>query len=291
MTEITQQDQSLNWQKEFKIDDSTGQSFGSKEGLARLSGVSRQAIQQLLKQVKGGCKQKPPKELESFAGQDFIGGKQLPDILMAAVIQYYSFKGIETAQRTLMAMSAIGLRTYVQKQLNWQLPRVEVAQSLPPKASESPENKATLEALSTVAQTMITSGVSASIAHQWQIEQIGKVLPGLQAGLKAAGAIISAANPANPLPINCNEIGRRVGKYLGLEPAPSAIKINKALEKIGMQRRDEVASKWRLTEAGEKYGDLQSTVVNGYTREHIRWYDEVIELLVSEFTPENTLKQ
>jgi prophage antirepressor-like protein len=157
--------------------------------------------------------------------------------------------------------------------------------------TESPENKATLEALSTVAQTMITSGVSASIAHQWQIEQIGKVLPGLQAGLKAAGAIISAANPANPLPINCNEIGRRVGKHLSLEPAPSAIKINKALEKIGMQRRDEVASKWRLTEAGEKYGDLQSTVVNGYTREHIRWYDEVIELLVPEFTPENTPKQ
>lgn len=162
------------------------------------------------------------------------------------------------------------------------------APALPPQPTESPESKATLEALSAVAQTMITSGVSASIAHQWQIEQIGKVLPSLQTGLKAAGAIISAANPASPLPINCNEIGRRVGKHLGLEPAPSAIKINKALEKIGMQRRDEAASEWRLTEAGKKYGDLQSTVVNGYTREHIRWHDEVIELLVPEFTLEPT---
>lgn len=146
--------------------------------------------------------------------------------------------------------------------------------------------KDALEALSAVAQTMITSGVSASIAHQWQIEQIGKVIPGLQAGLKAAGAMISAANPANLLPINSGEIGRRLGKHLGLEPAPTANKINKALANIGLLYRDEAASKWRLTEAGERYGVLQSTVINGYTREHIRWHDEVIELLVPEFTPE-----
>lgn len=280
MSEITQQDQPLDWQKEFKIDEKTGQFFGSRHGLARLCGVSQPAMSKLINRI--GDNQNTPKELEMFAGKSFRGDNQLPDILMAAVIKYYAFKGVETAQQTLSAFLAIGLRTYGQQKLDW---KPNIAATLLPQTAEPTEVKATLEALAAVATTMLASGVSASIAHQWQIEQIGKVLPSLQAGLKAAGAIISAANPANPLPINCNEIGRRIGKHLSLDPAPSAIKVNKALEKIGMQRRDEVASKWRLTTAGEKYGDLQSTVVNGYTREHIRWYDDVIELLAPEFTP------
>jgi hypothetical protein len=88
----------------------------------------------------------------------------------------------------------------------------------------------------------------------------------------------------NPLPVNCTELGRRLGQYLKLEAAPSAIKVNEALEKIGLQERDPVSRKWRLTEAGKDFGEPQITVINGSPRQHIRWDADVIEKLATEFT-------
>ena len=68
--------------KEFSIDEKTGQGFVSRKGLARLCGVTRQSVQQLLSAI-AQCKQKSPKNLEHFAGQDFTGGNQIPNVLAA----------------------------------------------------------------------------------------------------------------------------------------------------------------------------------------------------------------
>jgi hypothetical protein len=113
---IATQDQPLDWQKEFRIDLATGQVSGSRKGLARLCGVHEKTIRNTVKLVRTKTVSKP---LEPFAGQDFEGA-DLPDVFMMAVVQHYAFKGMETAQQAVMLMGAIGLRTYVQKELGYQ---------------------------------------------------------------------------------------------------------------------------------------------------------------------------
>lgn len=113
---IATQDQPLDWQKEFKVDPITGQVTGSRRALARLCGVRENAIRNTVKLVRNKVISKP---LEPFTGQDFEGA-QLPDIFMMAIIQHYAFKGMEAAQQAVILMGAIGLRTYVQKELGYQ---------------------------------------------------------------------------------------------------------------------------------------------------------------------------
>ncbi len=105
--------------KEFSIDDN-GHGFVSRRGLARLCGVSKTAIQKFLARIQEG-KQTLPKNLEPFAGYDFEGGNlPIPDTIASAIIKYYSRQGLEIAQNTDDALGAIGLRSVIQKTLNYQ---------------------------------------------------------------------------------------------------------------------------------------------------------------------------
>lgn len=106
--------------KEFTIDEK-GRGYVSRRGIARLSGVSRQSIQQLLNTIAQG-KENLSKSLESFTGQAFDGG-YIPDTLATAIIQHYAFSGKVVAQDTLMALGAVGLRVVIQSSLDWEAPR------------------------------------------------------------------------------------------------------------------------------------------------------------------------
>jgi P63C domain len=103
--------------KELTLD-GRGKGFISRRGLARLCGVSHTAINKLVKEIEGG-NQNLPKNLKTFAGQSFEGGNQVDDLLASAIIKYYARKGIEQAQDIDDALGAIGLRTLIQKTLNY----------------------------------------------------------------------------------------------------------------------------------------------------------------------------
>ncbi len=117
-----------DWTNEFKVDD-RGQVVGSRIGAARLAGVSQPAILKLLKTLeKGGITKSLSKPLQPFAGQAIEGYNQIPDLLISAIVAHYAFKGVEQAQQTLLAMNAIGMRTYLQQKLGWQQSKVELPQ-------------------------------------------------------------------------------------------------------------------------------------------------------------------
>lgn len=106
--------------KEFTVNDD-GHGFVSRRGVARMSGVSRQAIQQLLKSIEGkGASGTLPEVLQPFTGQAFEGGKPIPDILVSSIIKYYAYQGNKLAQSVDLAIGAIGLRTVIQKSLGWE---------------------------------------------------------------------------------------------------------------------------------------------------------------------------
>jgi hypothetical protein len=71
-----------------------GQIFVSRKGTARLSGVVRETIRNLLSRIERGD-QTLPKIFQSFLGHSFEGG-DLPDILVSAIIKHFAYQGRET---------------------------------------------------------------------------------------------------------------------------------------------------------------------------------------------------
>lgn len=119
-TEIVTNELPESIAKEFSLsEDGQGLGFVSRRGLAKLCGVQHTTILKLLKAIEGGA-QSTPKNLQAFAGQGLEGGAQIPDILASAIIKHYAYQGKEVAQLTDLALGAIGLRTLIQKSLNYQ---------------------------------------------------------------------------------------------------------------------------------------------------------------------------
>jgi hypothetical protein len=108
--------------KEFSVNDK-GESFCSRRAIARMTGKHRKTIQNLLDSISGG--KIPHKMFESFAGVAFDSGDFIPDTLASLIIQYYAFKGSETAQNYMSAFIAIGLRTAIQNTTGWSKPKRE----------------------------------------------------------------------------------------------------------------------------------------------------------------------
>ena len=105
--------------KEFSLsEDGQGLGFISQRGLARLCGVNQTSVRKLLLSIRSDA-QTLSKSLKMFAGQSFEGDAQIPDILAAVVIKHYSRLGKKQAQDTDDALGAIGLRSLIQKTLNY----------------------------------------------------------------------------------------------------------------------------------------------------------------------------
>ncbi|WP_239005381.1 hypothetical protein [Gloeothece citriformis] len=95
----------------------------SRRAVARLVGVEHPSILKLLKRIASGNLKKSP-SLQPFAGQDFSDGN-LPDILVAAIIEYYCFDSRAAnrqAQLVYRAFATVGFRLWIQQELGWQKP-------------------------------------------------------------------------------------------------------------------------------------------------------------------------
>ena len=91
--------------KEFSVNDK-GESFCSRRAIARMSGKRLSTIQNLLQTIAD--RKLPHKMFKPFEGITFQVTDLIPDTLASLIVQYYAFKGSETAQEYLMAFSAIG---------------------------------------------------------------------------------------------------------------------------------------------------------------------------------------
>jgi hypothetical protein len=107
-----------NIAKEFSVD-ANGNGFASRRVIAKFSGVYLNSIQALLTKIAND-QGSLPLMLQPFSGLKFEPDQRIPDTLASAIIKYYAYQGRETAQATDMALGAIGLRTVIQKALNYQ---------------------------------------------------------------------------------------------------------------------------------------------------------------------------
>lgn len=107
-------------QKEFSIDNE-GKASASQRGTARLAGVSQPAIRKLLLKLSDNLD--VPEIFKSYAGYTFEGDN-LPDVLVALIIEYYGFEAgrycTEQAKLVFRSFASMGFRVWAQKQLGWQ---------------------------------------------------------------------------------------------------------------------------------------------------------------------------
>jgi hypothetical protein len=113
---------------EFFTVTQTGESGMSESGLARLCGITQQAISHLLQDL---VTNKVPSEcLKPFSGMDLLlqtkglkNAKVVKDRVCAAVIEYYAFESRNKNDKALFAFrkfAAIGMRAWIQATTGWQ---------------------------------------------------------------------------------------------------------------------------------------------------------------------------
>ena len=107
--------------KEFSVDPATGQGFITRRGLARLCGVNHNGWGR-----DGNIFTSAIDEMLASQGLQQKEGGNIDDLTAAVVIQYYALyagkRCTQQAQKSLMAFAAIGLRTFIQKTLDWKPP-------------------------------------------------------------------------------------------------------------------------------------------------------------------------
>ncbi|MEG4149394.1 hypothetical protein [Microcoleus sp. Pol12B5] len=107
---------------EFRIG-ADGKAFVSIRGAARIADINDKTLGDSLKTAAGI---NPSKLAQSLTDSGFepagFSETGIPDIALAIVLKYYAYKAkrtTEQAEQFYDAMSAVGIRTWIQQQLNW----------------------------------------------------------------------------------------------------------------------------------------------------------------------------
>ncbi len=263
--------------QEFSIDNN-GLAYASQRGTARLAGVSQEAGRKLLLKLSDNLE--VPSSLKAYTGKDFKGNN-LPDILVASIIEYYAFEAgrycTEQAKLVFRSFAAIGFRVWAQQQLGWQEKStlsIEDAIALANLASESAQN----------------SGVDKQVSEQIKLDSLMKVYPESKQLLKPQKDAIAAFNPLPNVPITPTEIGAIVAERLGREKI-SAKRINSKLLQLGYQvsitrinsKKKEVHHYYMATDKGKPHANLQlSAYVDGEgknTKPQLKWFASIVDVL------------
>ncbi|WP_013324641.1 hypothetical protein [Gloeothece verrucosa] len=273
------------YRSEFVINPD-GTVTATRRATARLAGVDPTQLYHasrdtgLLKNLVDG--KNLSKVLEPFTGRDFRGdGNFLPDVIVAAIIQHYAFKGNETAQLTALAFSAVGIRTWLHTQLGSQQPS-------PPNSSLS-----TLDEINIIFAGLQKLSIKPELVESAKLTAIAKTLPHLRSAAEEGKKLLSSQMTIPQLPMSPTELGKILAAKLGLPEPISPRRINEALTEAGLQTAETIINKkgqkkiqYKLTDTGEKYGQLQldSAANHGKTIMIVRWHETVLKIIQSQLT-------
>ena len=208
--------------QEFSIDEN-GQAYASQSAIARLCGVSRQSINELLEKILSG--KALSESLNPFSGNDYSVSGKIPDLVVAAIINHYAMyarKTTEEAKKVSLCFQAIGIRTWIQTELGWQQEKPQL----------SLEDTITLANFaSTTAQN---AGVSKALAETIKLDSIMQIAPQAKPLLQPQKQAITSAHPLPETAVTPTIIGQRLATKLG-HPKISSRAINKKLLALGYQ--------------------------------------------------------
>lgn len=274
----------LDIRSEFAVDES-GKTYGTQSGTARLCGVTRQSINELLEKILSGKGLSKP--LQPFAGMDYrVSGKVLDDLLISAIINHYALyarKTTEQAKNVLSCFQVIGLRHWLRQELGW----------------KEQQNKLSLEEIAFFAnfasEAAQNAGVSKAVAESLKLDSVMQIKSEAKPLLLPQKKAIASANPIPERSLTPTEVGKELAKRLRLEKV-SAQAINKKLiqleYQVSIKRKKKSTGKivhdyYKATEKGEAYSQLEITTyevkkVSG-TAYQLHWFSEIIDVLLEQW--------
>ncbi len=130
---------------------------------------------------------------------------------------------------------------------------------------------------------MSAAGVDQTAILHWQLSELGKQVPELEAVTMSAREIIGRhmTSPSGMIPSQlAEEISLKLSKKV------KAADVNKELHSLGFQdwAKPGVNRERKLTELGKKYGiSILTTSKDGWQGAQIRWFDSVLPILYDRF--------
>ena len=124
--------------------------------------------------------------------------------------------------------------------------------------------------------------IDSKLIESAKLTAIGKSIPRLSIVVEEGKRLISNQMVLEEIPISPTKLGNVIEQKYKLSFSLSAQKINKALEKAGLQRREQhKKSRWELTDKGKEFGQLQMDTAKNHSKTVfcIRWFTEVIPLI------------
>ncbi|MGK7938306.1 MAG: hypothetical protein AB4206_21280 [Xenococcaceae cyanobacterium] len=275
-----------NIKSEFSID-KNGKASATGRGTARLAGVSQEAVRKILLKLSDNLK--VSKSLESFMGQNFKGDN-LPDILVASIIEYYAFDAgrycTEQAKLVYRSFAVIGFRVWTQQQLGWQKKQTQLslenAIALANFACESAQN----------------AGVSVALAESIKLDSVIQIAPEAEPLLVPQKKAIAFANPVPEKALTPTEIGQRLAEKLDLEKVSSRA-VNKKLLFLDYQVSITRIKKSTGKEVHDYYKPTQKAIDGDYaqlematyktgegnsTKYQLRWWSAIVDVLVDNWS-------
>ena len=274
--------------QEFSIDEN-GKAYASQSAIARLCGVTQQAINQLLEKL--ATSKTPSESLQPFSGNDYMGTSKIPDVVVAAIINHYAMyarKTTEEAKKVSLCFQAIGIRTWIQTELGWK--------------QEQPQ--LTLEEIIALANfassTAQNAGVSKALAESIKLDSVMQIAPEAKPLLQPQKEAIASANPLTEQAVTPTVIGQRLAKKLGVEKVSSRA-VNKKLLQLGYQisvtrikktTGKEVHDYYRPTDKtlSGNYGQLEMTSYKdgegNNTKYQLRWFNVIVDILANNWEAE-----
>ncbi len=269
---------------EFAVDDD-GKTYGTQSGTARLCGVTRQSINELLEKILSGKGLSKP--LQPFAGMDYrVSGKGLPDLLISAIINHYAMyarKTTEEAKNVLSCFQVIGLRCWLREELGW----------------KEQQKKLSLEEIAFFAnfasEAAQNAGVSKAVAESLKLDSVMQIKSEAKPLLLPHKKAIASANPLPEKALSPTEIGVILSKKLGIAKV-SARAVNKKLiqleyqvsiKRVRKSTGKTVHDYYKATEKGEQYSQLEMSAYpvkeGNSTRYQLRWFSGIIDLLANQW--------
>ena len=264
----------------------TGESGLSISGIARLCGVSQQAISLLIENL---TIKSPSEWLDSFVGKDsnltskYVkkGGKVkiIKAEVAAAIIRHYAIeRKLETAILALSKFSDAGITVFIQKITGWQ-PKAEIVPS-PTKPPVEP----TIEEIEKVFAPLYKLGIKEGLIESVKLTSIAASIPRLEPSAENAKQLISASLPVEEIPVSPTKLGILFADQNNLEKPPSGQKVNQALLAAGFQYKDSEKN-WQLTEAGKDFGQQQFETARKKNKTIVvtRWFPRVLKEICTYF--------
>lgn len=264
---------------EFTIN-SDGSTVTSIRGAARLAGVNEKALRYQFSTAEKSAPKLAQKLMEHGFDPAEFSTNGISEVALSVILEFYSFDAkarcTEQARLIYRAFAAVGIRAWLQQQLDYQ------------QTHTNPTPESTLAEIEQIFSGLYKLNIKPELIESAKLTAIAKTFPHLETVAEESKQLISAHSQVEEIPLSPTKLGKIIAEQLGLSKPISARRINQILIKIGFQDSERVSNskgktkiQYKLTNLGEEYARIQLDTAKGHNKTIyvIRWFKSVIPII------------